>query len=250
MNDTNIETTNKTWNPVVGCKRGCHYCYAQFIAKRLYGSFEPQLFENRLIEPCRDLAPSVVFVVNMGDLWGDWVEAMWIKLVLAACRKASWHTYQFYTKDPRRYSEFLSELPPRSWLGCTIDEGFDVNTHGKRSNTLPNAERIELLNRVDYPRKFVSIEPFDPTKLDFYLQHVPKMKVQWAHIGFRTWAGGRVGELAQSAFDAAAKVCALFDKEAIPVWPKSSIADNDLDSWPGKWKASIPEGIELKIPPR
>jgi len=194
MNTTNIETCTRTWNPAVGCRRHCPYCYACPIAINIYKSFEPRFFPERLIAPRRELVPQVVFVVNMGDLWGDWVEADWIHKVLEACCAAPWHTYQFYTKGPARYSEFLDELPPKAWLGVTIDEGCDVDKKGVRSISLPNDRRIEVFNKVEYPRKFVSIEPFDPTKMDFYREQIPKMKVQWAHVGLRTHGGGRMAE--------------------------------------------------------
>lgn len=71
---------------------------------KLYGSFEPRFFPERLIGPRRDLKPQVVFVVNMGDLWGDWVDATWIHKILEACCAAPWHVYQFYTKGPARYN--------------------------------------------------------------------------------------------------------------------------------------------------
>ncbi|MEX2717079.1 MAG: DUF5131 family protein [Candidatus Sigynarchaeota archaeon] len=247
MNDTKIETTDCTWNPVVGCKRHCPYCYARSIATQLYGSFEPRLFEKRLIEPRRVLTPRVVFVVNMGDLWGDWVPATWIEKVLAACRAADWHVYQFYTKDPSRYSSFLDKLPPRAWLGCTIDAGFDVDARGKRSLSPTNEERVELLNRVNYPRKFVSIEPFDPNSMDFYREMIPKMNVQWAHVGFRTFGGGRIDpRMPKWAWNRAAEICMMFDKLGIPVFPKDSIAFTDPDPWRGKWERGIPAGVALQ----
>lgn len=37
MNKTDIEWADMTWNPVVGCKHGCEYCYARRIAKRFGG---------------------------------------------------------------------------------------------------------------------------------------------------------------------------------------------------------------------
>ncbi len=34
MNKTKIEWTDYTWNPVVGCKNGCWYCYAKRMNDR------------------------------------------------------------------------------------------------------------------------------------------------------------------------------------------------------------------------
>jgi len=35
LNKTKIEWCDYTWNPVVGCRTGCYYCYAERINKRL-----------------------------------------------------------------------------------------------------------------------------------------------------------------------------------------------------------------------
>ena len=37
MQKSNIEWCDMTWNPVVGCKHGCEYCYARRIAARFGG---------------------------------------------------------------------------------------------------------------------------------------------------------------------------------------------------------------------
>lgn len=37
MKKTKIEWCDSTWNPVVGCKHGCEYCYAKRIAERFCG---------------------------------------------------------------------------------------------------------------------------------------------------------------------------------------------------------------------
>lgn len=38
----NIEWAKWSWNPVVGCKHNCMYCYARDIAIRFYNDFEPR----------------------------------------------------------------------------------------------------------------------------------------------------------------------------------------------------------------
>jgi len=37
MGQTKIEWCDYTWNPVVGCKHGCSYCYARRFAERGLG---------------------------------------------------------------------------------------------------------------------------------------------------------------------------------------------------------------------
>ena len=56
MNKTKIEWTEWTWNPVVGCQRGCHYCYARKIFQRFHKSnkfTDVRLYPERLEQPLR-----------------------------------------------------------------------------------------------------------------------------------------------------------------------------------------------------
>ena len=51
MNKTKIEWCDYTWNPVVGCKTGCDYCYAERMNKRfkwIKDWKEPEFFPERL----------------------------------------------------------------------------------------------------------------------------------------------------------------------------------------------------------
>jgi len=70
---------DETWNPVKGCKHGCNYCWARDVAKqnklrhqeKYKDVFEPRLFPRELH---RFRKAKHIFVVDMGDLFGDWVD--------------------------------------------------------------------------------------------------------------------------------------------------------------------------------
>jgi protein gp37 len=153
-----IEWTDYTWSPVTGCRHGCEYCYANRIAQRIYPEkFEPSMRGYRLSEPQRVKQPSKIFVCDMGDLFGEWVPDGWIAEVIAASLKAPQHTYQFLTKNPKRYGS-ISELFPRgAWVGTTIEhEGF----YKERSEPFWNLTDPDI-------RRFVSMEPLlGPTPID------------------------------------------------------------------------------------
>jgi protein gp37 len=123
VNKTRIEFCDYTWNPVVGCRHGCEYCYARGIFQRFHRhrlGFEwtdPHLLPERLGEPHRVQRPSLVFVGSMTDLFGDWAPKEWIEAVLAVVREANRHTFAFLTKNPARYQEF--HFPENVWLGAT-----------------------------------------------------------------------------------------------------------------------------------
>ena len=185
MNKTKIDWVDFSWNPVVGCRHGCEYCYARNIARRFasknpgddctqpgsglhevrykrngsayrYG-FEPTLYSYRLGEPERLQAiqkhkSSKIFVCSMADLFGEWVPDEWIKQVFDACVRAPKHTYFFLTKNPQRYID-LENLPAdarRWWWGHSTDgQSYNGATCFRTENMGGSRQK-----------RFVSVEPF------------------------------------------------------------------------------------------
>ena len=124
INKTSIEwvvnpdgTQGYTWNPVTGCLNSCPYCYARKIANRFQGDFKPKFHPERLNEPLKIKKPSTIFVGSMADMFGNWVEHIWIEQILDITRKCQQHRFLFLTKNPNRYESFL--IPPNSWVGYT-----------------------------------------------------------------------------------------------------------------------------------
>lgn len=148
---TKIDWCDSTFNPVTGCLHGCEYCYARKIAERFGGltpdsklhelselnrctdgspdcypwGFAPTFHRYKLDEPQHWKAPRNIFVVSMGDLFGDWVPDEWIREVLNACEAAPQHRYLFLTKNPDRLNKLMigGHLPNaysnRYWFGTT-----------------------------------------------------------------------------------------------------------------------------------
>jgi protein gp37 len=154
LNRTEIEWCAYTWNPVVGCKHGCPYCYARRFAERGLGEygqhprgkrFEPRFLPERLDGPKSVRRPSRIFAVSMGDLFGDWVPDLWIGRILARTVTEFRHTFIFLTKNPGRLAGF--DWPDNAWVGTTVTNQQDAN------------ERIPLLWKCNARVKFVSIEP-------------------------------------------------------------------------------------------
>src|SRR5205809_6439223 len=78
--NTSIEWTNATWNPVTGCTQvspGCDHCYALTVAERWRGikghpyenGFDLMLRPERLEAPLRWRIPRTIFVNAMSDLF-------------------------------------------------------------------------------------------------------------------------------------------------------------------------------------
>jgi protein gp37 len=118
MNNTSIEWTDMTWNPVTGCTKvspACQNCYAETIANRFKGGkafpngFEVTLHPERLEQPLRTRKPSRIFVVSMGDLFHEDVPVEFVDRVFGVMAAAYWQTFQVLTKRPDRLLEWAVE---------------------------------------------------------------------------------------------------------------------------------------------
>ena len=197
MNPTKIEWTDNTWNPVTGCFGGCEYCYARRMSYRLRGRygypqdnpFQPTFHPDKLDEPINRKNPAKIFVVSMGDLFGDGVNPEWTQQVLGTIQSASWHTFQILTKCPQRLSKW--DFPSNCWAGITIDRQF--RTAG-----------IKDLLRCNAPVKYISFEPLlerievDLNGIDWIIigaqtgQRALKPKFEWVEAIINTAADNNI----------------------------------------------------------
>lgn len=161
FNRTNekVDWANWTWNPVVGCKRGCPYCYAAVIAKRFYGNFKPTFYPERLSAPANTNIPKgggvgskSVFVSSMGDLFGDWVSQKWIETVMEVVRKNLQWNFIFLTKSPERLVGL--DWTKNCWVGATVDCQARVEPTVKAFIKLKNQRKMGVP-----PVRFISCEP-------------------------------------------------------------------------------------------
>jgi protein gp37 len=117
--DSKIEWTDATWNPVTGCEKispGCDRCYASTFAERWRGTpghyfehgFDVQLRPDKLDQPLRWKRPRRVFVNSMSDLFHKDVPDEYIARVFAVMALTPHHTYQVLTKRHARMRSLLS----------------------------------------------------------------------------------------------------------------------------------------------
>ncbi len=127
MHKTGIEYGDVAWNPVIGCERGCSYCWARRQAERGLGiyaqwpkgeRFRPRLVPERFDEPYRLTRPSRILTCFMGDLFHEAVPDLWIHAVLKVIRHSPAHSFLLLTKSPERYTSF--SLPANAWAGVTV----------------------------------------------------------------------------------------------------------------------------------
>ncbi len=183
---SSIEWTGATWNPVTGCSKvspGCKHCYAERMARRLqaighphyrYG-FKVALHEDALDLPLRWKRPQAIFVNSMSDLYHMDVPLSFIKKVFAVMQQANWHRYQILTKRAERLAELSRKLlwGPHVWQGVTVEHP-------------DHAYRIDLLRRTGAQVKFLSLEPL--------LAPMPRLNlrgINWAIVGGESGPGAR-----------------------------------------------------------
>lgn len=142
MNNTSIEWTEKTWNPMHGCTKvseGCRNCYAETMARRLKGAkvfgyeegFKVKLCHERVTEPAYIEKPTMFFVCSMGDLFHADVPFEFIDRVMDIIEMCPQHTFQILTKRPERMYQYFCErtrpchrrfdLPKNIWIGTTVE---------------------------------------------------------------------------------------------------------------------------------
>ena len=122
-----IDWTDASWNIITGCDHACKYCYARRMANRLAGRygypkvnpFTPTFHVDRLAQIGRWKKSEKIFVCSMGDMWGSWISTDWITRILSMISHYPQSVFQFLTKNPVRYSDFLCR--PNCWYGTTID---------------------------------------------------------------------------------------------------------------------------------
>lgn len=145
---TNIEWTDKSWNPIVGCSKvsaGCVNCYAinqayrnWQMAKNLEKQKQGRLayyqylttknnsnlkwtgiiyfVEEALKIPLRRRKPTRFFVNSMSDLFHESAQTEWIDKIFAIMALCPQHTFQILTKRADRMAEYFAKNPQERWV--------------------------------------------------------------------------------------------------------------------------------------
>ena len=208
---SSIEWTDATWNPVRGCVKvspGCANCYAETFAERWRGvkghpyeqGFDLRLAPVKLREPLSWKKPRRVFVNSMSDLFQDGVPDDFIKEVFTVMAIAKQHTFQVLTKRADRMQRLLS-----SWRADDMYDfwyAFDDGAREIEAWPLPNVQlgvsaenqralddRLPMLYRTPSAVRFVSCEPL-LEGLDI-AKHRPGANRLWVIVGGESGPGAR-----------------------------------------------------------
>ena len=189
--NSKIEWTDATWNPIRGCTKispGCTHCYAETFAERFRGvpghpyeqGFDVRLIPEKLSAPLLWRKPKMIFVNSMSDLFHEDVPEDYILKVAKTMTETSWHTYQVLTKRAERMAALLqtrlafAAQCSHIWWGVSVEN---------RQHGLP---RVEFLRRAPARVRFLSVEPLLEDLGDF-----PLNEIDWVIAGGESGHGPR-----------------------------------------------------------
>ena len=135
-NQSNIEWTEATWNPITGCSKvsaGCKNCYAERLAHRLqamgnlryHNGFKITLHDDLVKLPKHWREPRLIFVNSMSDLFHEQVPLEFIQALFATMRACPQHAFQILTKRSERLPRIASQIEwsPNVWMGVSVEDG-------------------------------------------------------------------------------------------------------------------------------
>ena len=235
--NTAIEWTNATWNPVTGCTKigtGCDNCYAERFAERFRGvkghpyehGFDLMLRPERLDQPLKWRRARMIFVNSMSDLFHKNVPADFVDLVFATMEEADHHVFQVLTKRSSLMRRYVNAryrdrtAPDHIWLGTSVENNSKIS-------------RIRHLRETNAVVRFLSLEPLLAPIDDLDLEGI-----HWVIVGGESGPGARpikvewVREIRDKCLDAGVP---FFFKQWGGFRPKSGgrILDRrEWDEWP------------------
>ncbi len=226
--NSKIEWTDATWNPVTGCSvvsPGCTNCYAMRLAgTRLkhhpsragltkaskagpVWTGEVRLNEKWLDQPLRWSRERRIFVCAHGDLFHENVPDEWIDRVFAVMAMCPQHTFQVLTKRSARMRQYIVPalarvhariLTKRDWQFASTEWPLPNVWLGVSIEDLPRGKEraLDLANTLAALR-YWSVEPLledlgDLTPLCLFDTTDGKRKaVDWVICGGESGPGAR-----------------------------------------------------------
>jgi protein gp37 len=170
-NDTSIEWTDATWNPVRGCSRvspGCEHCYAEAVAARFSGpglayeglaimgkngpswTRKVRLVPERMADPLRWKRSRRIFANSMSDLFHESLTNEEIAAVFGVMAAAPQHTFQVLTKRAARMRDWFQWIEDQkggpalhaAWCALDAERRSDIGDKGpihSKYGPAPNA---------------------------------------------------------------------------------------------------------------
>jgi hypothetical protein len=137
-----IEWTDATWNPVTGCtkiSRGCDNCYAERFSERFRGvaghpfenGFDLTLRPERLNQPLAWKRPRTIFVNSMSDLFHKDVPLTFIDQVFDTMERAAGTSSRCSQSEARCCAVISSPATGLEKHRCMSGVEFQSKTRGR-----------------------------------------------------------------------------------------------------------------------
>lgn len=164
MGKSNIEWTDYTFNPWIGCAKvsaGCQFCYAETLMDTRYGRVEwgpngsrvrtsPANWKKPLAwnRQAKSTGMDKVFCASLADVFEDRPELEpWRQDLFSLITDTPHLKWLLLTKRPENVNRMIKELPQNVWLGTSVENQETAD------------ERIPHLLKVPATVRFLSCEP-------------------------------------------------------------------------------------------
>jgi protein gp37 len=224
-----IEWTDATCTPIAGCKHKCRWlmpdgkiakCYAETCAEGLASKAYPNGFAfhywhpERLDEPLKVEKSLKIFIDSMSDFGAHWVPREQRLRVIDVMEKASWHTFQTLTKNPKGLLGY--DFPPNVWVGFSTPPDY---MWGHRLNEEQRIHKLEIdlltMREIHASIKWVSIEPLSWD----VAPHFEDCGLDWAVIGAAS--DGRIKH--QPEQEHLHSILSTLDRQSVPIFMKGNL---------------------------
>jgi protein gp37 len=184
--NTKIEWTDATWNPITGCSvvsPGCTNCYAMRLAGTRLAHHESRagltrdtkagpvwtgevrFNEQWLDQPLRWKKPRLIFVCAHGDLFAEGVPDAWIDRVFAVMALAPQHTFQVLTKRSARMRAYMGEADGLGLQSFGVKERVAVEA-GRMMEDGDNAHDATINGPWPLPNVWLGVSVEDQKRAD------------------------------------------------------------------------------------
>lgn len=232
-NYTKIDWCDRTINPVVGCTKGCFYCYAKRIADRNMfrcpqcTEFKPHSHLSRLRKILPGQKPQRIFINSMWD-WNDpFVKDYWRLRIIEKMTECKNHQFLILSKRPEGYTN--NKFPDNVWLGAT-SEGRDIT----------NTVAMLSASNKKKQHQFISLEPL--LKDPFRAGHNWLESIDWLIVGAMT---GPKASVHQPKLEWIERCMSYAEKHKVPIFLKNNLTEllkigfYKIEAW-----QEFPEGLD------
>jgi hypothetical protein len=182
----------QTWSPFVGCRFDCGYCEPSFkrMVRRVF------YCQGKKCWGCRDFSPHehpdrlksipsghLIWPCAHGDI--SFANPVFVRQIIAITRHHPHREFQWQTKDPACFQQYLGDFPRNTTLLTTLETNRDDGYRAISKAPLPSKRACDFQS-LKWLRKILTIEPiidFDPEE---FLRIIMEINPEAVYIGYNS----------------------------------------------------------------